>query len=54
LAFIEKTGRYILDRKLIEKIWEEDEEVIEEALRQFAERLAEEENLNHVTTGFIS
>jgi superfamily II DNA or RNA helicase len=46
LAFIEKTGRYILDRKLIEKIWEEDEEVIEEALRQFAERLAEEENLN--------
>lgn len=42
LSFIEKTGRYILDRTLIEKIWEEDEEFIEEALRQFAERLAEE------------
>ena len=42
LEFIEKTGRYILDRKLIEKIWEEDEETIEMALREFAERLAEE------------
>ncbi|MGI5872497.1 MAG: helicase-related protein [Bacillota bacterium] len=46
LAFIEKTGRYILDRRLIEKIWEEDEETIEVMLQQFAERLAEEENLN--------
>lgn len=46
LAFIEKTGRYILDRSLIEKIWEEDEETIEKALKQFAERLSEEENLN--------
>jgi superfamily II DNA or RNA helicase len=46
LAFIEKTGRYILDRSLIEKIWEEDEENIEKALGQFAERLAGEENLN--------
>ena len=46
LGFIEKTGRYILDRNLIEKIWEEDEETIEEALQQFAERLAEGKNLN--------
>ncbi len=46
LAFIEKTGRYILDRKLIERIWEDDEEAIEQALRQFVERLAEEENLD--------
>jgi len=41
LAFIEKTGKYILDRRLIEKIWEEDEETIEEALRTFTERLRE-------------
>jgi hypothetical protein len=46
LAFIEKTGRYILDRNLIEKIWEEDEETIEKALEEFAQRLAERENLN--------
>lgn len=46
LSFIEKTGRYILDRKLIEKIWEEDEETIEQELRQFVERLAEEEKLD--------
>jgi len=46
LAFIEKTGKYILDRKLIEKIWEEDEESIEEHLRQFAERLTEKEIVN--------
>ena len=43
LGFIGKTGRYVLDRKLIEKIWEEDEETIEKALREFAERLAQEE-----------
>jgi len=46
LAFIEKTGQYILERKLVEKIWEEDEETIEDALRQFAESLAAKENLN--------
>jgi SNF2 family DNA or RNA helicase len=45
LAFIQKTGQYILDRNLIEKIWEEDEETIEEELRQFAARLAAEKNL---------
>jgi len=39
LSFIEKTGRYILDRRLIEKIWEEDEEIIERELELFAEKL---------------
>ncbi|NPA80891.1 MAG: helicase [Thermotogae bacterium] len=39
LNFIEKTGKYILDRKLIEKIWNEDEEIIEEWLIRFAEEL---------------
>lgn len=43
LTFIEKTGCYILDRKLIEKIWDEDEEDIEKSLRNFAKRLEEEE-----------
>ena len=46
LAFIEKTGQYILDRNLIEKIWEEDEETIEEELGRFLESLAEKEKLN--------
>lgn len=46
LSFIEKTGRYILDRSLIEKIWDEDEETIEEALRLFAERLDQVEDPN--------
>jgi hypothetical protein len=45
LAFIERTGKYILDRKLIEKIWAEDEETIEETLEQFAAGLAEREDL---------
>jgi len=30
--FTKKTGKYILDRKLIEKIYEEDDEVIDQAL----------------------
>ncbi len=42
LAFIDKTGRFILDRSLLEKIWEEDEDLIEEELQRFASRLAEE------------
>jgi SNF2 family DNA or RNA helicase len=46
LAFIEKTGRFILDRSLLEKIWEEDEDLIEEELQRFASRLAEEERPN--------
>ena len=46
LNFIKKTGSYILDRSLIEKIWEEDEETIEKALQEFAERLSEKEKLD--------
>ena len=46
LAFIEKTGQYILERDLIERIWEEDEETIEKVLQQFTARLAEEKNLS--------
>ncbi len=41
LTFIEKTGKYVLDRRFMEKIWEEDEETIEAALQAFAERLKE-------------
>ncbi len=40
-AFIEKTGQYILDRKLIEKIYEDESDEIEGALRNFAEKLEE-------------
>ena len=46
LEFIKRTGKYILDRSLIEKIWQEDDETIEAALQQFAERLADEEKLD--------
>jgi len=46
LAFVQKTGRYVLDRALIEKIWQQDEEEIESALQTFARRLAEKENPN--------
>ncbi|MGB4425907.1 MAG: helicase-related protein, partial [Limnochordia bacterium] len=46
LSFIERTGRYVLDRSLIEKIWDEDEDAIEQALRQFAEQLQHEEDPN--------
>ena len=46
LDFIEKTGKYILDRTLIEKIYQEDDETIEEALQQFTAKLKEEGALN--------
>jgi len=47
LAFIEKSGgRYILDRKLIEKVYAEDPEDIEAALLEFARDLAEKEDPN--------
>ena len=39
LNFIDRTGQYILDRKLIEKIYEDDVEEIQEALDRFAEKL---------------
>ncbi len=42
LQFIENSsGRYILDRKLVEKIYESDIDEIEEALEDFAKRLEE-------------
>ncbi len=42
LDFVENSGgKYILDRKLIEKIYEADSDEIEAALEEFAERLAE-------------
>lgn len=43
LQFIENSGgRYILDRKLVEKIYENDLDEIETALEEFAARLEEE------------
>lgn len=40
LKFIEKSGgKYILDRKLIDKIYEEDLDIIDEALQKYEERL---------------
>jgi superfamily II DNA or RNA helicase len=44
LKFIDKSnGKYILDRKLIEKIYEDDSEAIEVALVEFAEKLDKNE-----------
>ena len=39
--FIEKSGKYILDRKLIEKIYQDDPDEIESALAEFAKQLSE-------------
>lgn len=47
LAFIENSGgRYILDRKLLEKIYEADPDDIDVALEEFIQRLAEKERLD--------
>lgn len=43
LEFIEKTGRYILDRTLLEKIYDKDLEEIEEHLKDYAERIKKNE-----------
>ena len=44
LAFIENSGgRYILDRRLVEKIYEADPEEIDAALEDFLQRLVEKE-----------
>lgn len=40
--FINRTGKYILDRKLIEKIYEEDDEVIDQALIDYQNNLEED------------
>lgn len=39
LAFIETTGKYILDRPLLEKIYAEDEDIIDTYLDDYAEKL---------------
>ncbi len=41
LEFIEKSGKYILDRKLIEQIYLSDPDEIEKVLNEFAQWLAE-------------
>ncbi|BCB96152.1 hypothetical protein JZK55_10740 [Dissulfurispira thermophila] len=38
-SFIEKTGRYILDRQLLEKIYHKDIDKIEEELKGYADRI---------------
>lgn len=39
LTFVEKTGKFILDRGLLEKIYSLDEDTIEEYLRDYGEKL---------------
>lgn len=47
LTFIQNSGgRYILDRRLLEKIYEDDPEEIDAALEAFIQRLAEKEKLD--------
>jgi len=47
LKFIEKSGgKYILDRKLIEKVFEDDEEAIAKALEDFSKRMDENKKPN--------
>lgn len=43
MEFIDKTGNYILDRVLLEKIYELDVEQIEDALNQYARKMKEKE-----------
>ncbi|MCL4478231.1 MAG: phospholipase D-like domain-containing protein [Deltaproteobacteria bacterium] len=37
--FLDKKGKYILDRALVQKIYKEDEDTIEEALKNYAEQI---------------
>ncbi|RME62567.1 MAG: helicase, partial [Nitrospirae bacterium] len=46
-GFIQKTGRYILDRTLLERIYEKDIDEIEEYLREYAERVRKNEYPKH-------
>lgn len=39
LSFINRTNKYILDRQLIEKIYDEDDEVIDQALQDYQDKL---------------
>jgi len=41
LKFINKTGKYILDRSLLEKIYDKDIDEIEECLKEYAETIRE-------------
>lgn len=43
LEFIERTNKYILDRQLLEKIYDDDPEEIEEKLRQYFKTLEKKE-----------
>ncbi|RME68573.1 MAG: helicase, partial [Nitrospirae bacterium] len=47
LEFIQKTGRYILDRILLERIYEKDIDEIEEHLKEYAERVKKNEYPKH-------
>lgn len=48
LGFIQKTGRYILDRQLLMRIYSEDIDTIEHELRQYAERVKRGEYPKHM------
>lgn len=39
LSFINRTNKYILDRQLIDKIYDEDDEVIDQALQDYQDKL---------------
>ena len=39
LAFIERTGKYILDRNLLEQIYDKDDDFIEEKLNEYTENI---------------
>jgi len=43
IEFIQKTGRYILDRDLLQKIYQEDLETIEWHLKQYSEKIRRNE-----------
>ncbi len=43
LSFIQRTGRYILDRQLLEKIYDKDIDEIEEALKKYVESITKGE-----------
>ena len=43
LEFIEKTGKYILDRSLLEKIYDKDLDEIEQHMMEYAERIRNKE-----------
>ncbi|MCX8031748.1 MAG: hypothetical protein N3A59_09265, partial [Thermodesulfovibrionales bacterium] len=43
LSFIEKTDKYILDRQLLERIYEKDIDEIEEELKTYTEKIKNNE-----------